>query len=244
MAITDQNAVEHIQEVSTDREPILVEAPQEKPAEPKPTEQPDYTKTIDRMGNELGELRKQNAELMAQLTNMQAPNVEAEKVSFESDPEGFIKQAVADALGQTVAPQLQVLESDLLGRKAEKFDEKLSTVYPDWKETAEQPDFAEWIKASPARAQMFQIADQNFDVDSAAELIKRYKQDQAERKAGEQGALAAAGIVESGGDSGGATVYAASEIMRMKQNDPAEYNRWLAGDGMKAYQEGRVDQNR
>lgn len=248
MATTEgaQQRPSNVQEVltSSQRESIVVDAPANKPEADAKADKPDYVKTIDKMGNELGELRKQNRDLMAKLDTMQIPQrEEAAPVSFEEQPEQFIQQSIQQALASQLGPQLQVLQSDLLERKSASFDKKLSESYPDWKETAKGDDFADWVKASPARVQMYKLADANFDVDSATELLKRFRQDQAEAKTNEQGALNAAGLVSGGGETGGARVYAASEIKKMINDDPDRYRQWLAGDGMRAYQEGRVDQN-
>jgi len=222
---------------------ILVEPPkQAEPEQAKPEFDPQ--KVIDRMGNELGELRKELRNANQRLAEIQAPAQDVEQVTFEEDPQAFIQQTIQQTLESTLAPKLQVLESDLLQRQSVKFDEKLSQTYPDWKETVKGDSFADWVQASPARLQMYQIADKNFDVESAAELLKRYKQDSAEAEANKQGAIGAAGLVQGGGDTGGARVYAASEISKMIQSDPEAYRRFMSGDGMKAYQEGRVDMNR
>ena len=226
------------------RESIIVDAPHEK--EGAKAEAPaDYTKTIDKMGNELGELRKQNRELMQALQGLQqGSQAEPEKFSYEDNPTEFIQQAIGTAIEERLGPKLQVLESDLHQRRATTFDEKLSQTYPDWKETAQTEDFANWVKASPARTQMYVIADQNFDVDSATELMKRFRQDQAEAQKNQKGAIDAAGMVEGGGDSSGVKVYAASEVKHMMETDPEAYRRWLSTEGMAAYNDGRVDQNR
>ena len=246
MATTEQAAVAGQDDglaPTVENNSILIEPPkQAEPEQAKPEFDPQ--KVIDRMGNELGELRKELRDANRRLAEMQAPSQEVEQVSFEDSPQQFIEQTIQRTLEANLAPKLQVLESDLLQRQSVKFDEKLSQTYPDWKETVKGDDFADWVQASPARLQMYQIADKNFDVESAAELLKRYKQDSAEAEANKQGAIGAAGLVRGGGDTGGARTYAASEIASMIQSDPEGYRRFMAGDGMKAYQEGRVDMNR
>ena len=246
MATTEQAAVAGQDDglaPTVENNSIIIEPPkQAEPEQAKPEFDPQ--KVIDRMGNELGELRKELRDANRRLAEMQAPSQEVEQVSFEDSPQQFIEQTIQRTLEANLAPKLQVLESDLLHRQSVKFDEKLSQTYPDWKETVKGDDFADWVQASPARLQMYQIADKNFDVESAAELLKRYKQDSAEAEANKQGAIGAAGLVRGGGDTGGARTYAASEIASMIQSDPEGYRRFMAGDGMKAYQEGRVDMNR
>lgn len=250
MATTENAAVRpaDTQEVlqPSSKESIVVEAPKQQ-AEPS-TEQSDaekYRLLSDKLGNQLGETRKELKALRDQMEQMNTlQQVPEARPTFEQDPEAFIQMAVRDAIGQGVAPTLEVLQSDLVMRKGEAFDQKLSETYPDWKETANSEDFANWVQANEARMQMYKIADQNYDTESAAELIKRFRQDSAQAEKDKQGAIAAAGLVSGGGDTGGARMYAASEVKRMMNDDPESYRRWLANDGMKAYQEGRVDQSR
>jgi len=248
MATTEQAAVAGQDDglaPTTENNSVLIEAPkQPEPEAERSSESVDFQKLSDRLGNELGEARKQLREMSQRLAEIQAPQREVEQVTFQDDPEQFIQQTIQQTLESTLAPKLQVLESDLLQRQSVKFDESLSQTYPDWKETVKGDSFAEWVQQSPARLQMYQIADKQFDVPSAAELLKRYKQDVADAEATKQGALGAAGLVQGGGDTGGARVYAASEIAKMVENNPEEYRRWMAGDGIAAYREGRVDQSR
>lgn len=249
MGTTEQGATNMAPEavnevVSTDRNSVVVETP--KQAEPAAEQKQEFDpqKTIDRMGNELGELRKELREANARLTQMQAPAQDVEQVTFDENPQQFIEQTIQRTLESTLAPKLQVLENDLLNRQSVKFDEALSETHGDWKETVKSDQFADWVKASPARLHLYQLADSTFDVSSAHELLNRFKDDLRESDANKQGAIGAAGLVQNSGDAGGARVYAASEIQRMIENNPDEYRKWMAGEGMAAYREGRVDTNR
>ena len=247
VAVHDGEGVVNLHNGQGRNDSIIIDTPP--PAEAKQDTQSDGARQAqllaDRLGNELGQARKELKELRAQVeqSTFQVPQV-PEPVSYDEDPQKFIQQSIDDALKAHLGPKLQMLESDLLQRKSVTFDERLSETYPDWKESVNSEDFANWVKQSQARIQMYQIADQNFDVDSAHELLKRFKQDQAEAASNKQGALNAAGVVENGGDSGGARVYAASEIRKLIETDPQEYQRWMAGEGMAAYRDGRVDPNR
>lgn len=244
MATTEAATDQAPADVVEARPSIVVDPPQQQ-AEQVADAAPNYVKTIDKMGNELGELRKQNRELQQLIQKMNAPQAESPTpVSFDSDPAAFVAQAVGQAIDERLGPQLQVLESDLHERRGAEFDRKVSEQYPDWKETAQSDDFVAWVKASQGRSQMYMIADKHFDSDSAVELLKRFKADQAEADESKTGAINAAGMVDGGGSADGVKVYAASEVKHMMETDPEAYRRWLAGDGMNAYRDGRVDQNR
>ena len=250
MGTTEQGATNMAPEavnevVSTERNSVVVETPKQQEAQPEQSPADKQQATIDRMGNELGEARRLIKEMSAQLAEYAKPQAqEVEQVTFEDNPQQFIEQTIQRTLESSLAPKLQVLENDLLNRQSVKFDEALSQTYPDWQDTVKASEFADWVQANPARMQMYRIADQEFDVQSAVELIKRYKDDLATSEANKQGAIGAAGLVQTGGDTGGARVYAASEISAMLRSDPEAYRRWMSGDGMKAYQEGRVDSSR
>lgn len=233
-------------ETAQPRPTIVVDPP--KPAEKTPEQPSDSAalqKLVDKMGNELGELRRENRQLIDQVQQLGKPAEPAmPAATFEDDPKQFIKEAVGHAIQEQLGPQLQVLNSDLNERRGQTFDKAVSEVYPDWKETIAHDDFANWIKQSNARVQMYMIADKQFDSATAIELLKRFRSDQAEAQQNEAGALNAAGMVEGGGEAGGVQVYAASEIKALMERDPQAYKRWLASEGMQAYAEGRVDQNR
>ncbi len=248
MATTEQATVagqDAMLAPTTEANSVLVETPKAPDPEPVQSDADKQRATIDRMGNELGEARLAIKQLTEQLSQYTQPTAdEPAQVTFEDDPQAFIQQTIQQTLESTLAPKLQVLESDLLQRQSTKFDQSLSETYPDWQDTVKTEDFASWVQANPARMEMYRIADKQFDVPSAVELLKRYKDDLTTAEANKQGAIGAASLVAGGGDTGGARVYAASEVSQMIQSDPEAYRRWMAGDGMKAYREGRVDSTR
>ena len=243
MATTEQaSAQPDILETETQRQSkLLVEAP--KPdIKPEPKEKPvDYQKVADRLGNELGELRAQNKELMRRLEGLADAQKQPEPIpSYSENPEEFIRRTVADAITTQVQPSIEHLTQYQTYQQTQAFQAELSKGYPDWQDTVSSQEFQDWVKASPTRIRMYGDA-QAFDLDAAGEMLRRYADDQAKVKA-EKGAALGAAHLTSGGAAmdSGKKVFKASEIQRMMQNDQNEYQRWLRNEGLLAYREGRV----
>ena len=234
---------EGIIETETQRQSQLLVEPS-KPAEPKPKESVDYQKVADKLGNELGELRAQNRELLNRLDNLQNPPPPTEPVpSFQEEPEAYIQRIVKDAITTQVQPNLEKLHAHATYTQTKEFQESLKGMHEDWSDVVSSDQFQNWVKASNARIRLYGDA-QAFDLDAANELLNRYKQDAAKMQQERSSALGAANFVEGGSamDSGKKT-FRASEIQKLLERDPTEYQRWLRTEGYIAYKEGRVIKN-
>ena len=110
------------------------------------------------------------------------------------------------------------------------------------------PKFAEWIKASKIRTQLFVAADQQYDADSADELFSLWKERktvaqqtaQVEKQARKQ-TLKAANTGNARGTSTGTRkkTYRRSDIIKLMKTDPERYQA-LSDEILQAYAEGRV----
>ena len=110
------------------------------------------------------------------------------------------------------------------------------------------PKFAEWIKASKIRTQLFVAADQSYDSDSADELFSLWKERKVvaqqtanvEKQARKQ-TLKAASTGNARGSAEGSRkkVYRRADIIKLMKNDPDRYQA-LSEEIMAAYAEGRV----
>jgi len=232
--------------VGTERErgeEILVNPPAEKPAKSEEDETPDYQKVADKLGNEVGELRKELKNAYARMEEFTLAQNQPEpepQVSYEEDPGRFIQQAIDKVLEERLGPQLQVLNSDLQRRVSGEFESEMNESQPGWQDVVNSDDFGNWLKVNPAMTTLVEKAARQFDVSSATEVVKRFKQDQELESKNRMGAFNAAAMSSGGSGEGAARIYAASEIQRMKSTDPEGYRLWLAGDGYTAYSEGRV----
>ena len=203
----------------------------------------EANKLIDRQGKEVGEIRKLADELIKQnlSSNKQPIKEEAPEVDFFENPKEAIRQTV-DNHPDVVAGRQAAHDF-----KRMQIQQKLAQEHPDFGQVASDPDFANWVKSSPVRINLFAKADGEFDYDSANELLTTYKQlrgvkakqtsdaGEATRKTN----LKAAGVDIGGSGESGKRVYRRADLIRLKMTDPNRYEA-LSDEIMQAYAEGRV----
>jgi len=203
----------------------------------------EANKLIDRQGKEVGEIRKLADELIKQnlSSNKQSIKEEAPEVDFFENPKEAIRQTV-DNHPDVVAGRQAAHDF-----KRMQIQQKLVQEHPDYGQVASDPDFANWVKSSPVRINLFAKADGEFDYDSANELLTTYKQlrgvkakqtsdaGETQRKTN----LKAAGVDIGGSGESGKRVYRRADLIRLKMTDPNRYEA-LSDEIMQAYAEGRV----
>ena len=203
----------------------------------------EANKLIDRQGKEVGEIRKLADELIKQnlSSNKQSIKEEAPEVDFFENPKEAIRQTV-DNHPDVVAGRQAAYDF-----KKMQIQQKLAQEHPDYGQVASDPDFANWVKSSPVRINLFAKADGEFDYDSANELLTTYKQlrgvkakqtsdaGEATRKTN----LKAASVDVGGSGESGKRVYRRADLIRLKMTDPNRYEA-LSDEIMQAYAEGRV----
>jgi len=203
----------------------------------------EANKLIDRQGKEVGEIRKLADELIKQnlSSNKQSIKEEAPEVDFFENPKEAIRQTV-DNHPDVVAGRQAAYDF-----KQMQIQQKLAQEHPDFGQVASDPDFANWVKSSPIRINLFAKADGEFDYDSANELLTTYKQlrgvkakqtsdaGEATRKTN----LKAASVDVGGSGESGKRVYRRADLIRLKMTDPNRYEA-LSDEIMQAYAEGRV----
>ena len=203
----------------------------------------EANKLIDRQGKEVGEIRKLADELIKQnlSSNKQSIKEETQEVDFFENPKEAIRQTV-DNHPDVVAGRQAAHDF-----KRMQIQQKLAQEHPDFGQVAREPDFANWVKSSPVRINLFAKADGEFDYDSANELLTTYKQlrgvkakqtsdaGEATRKTN----LKAAGVDIGGSGESGKRVYRRADLIRLKMTDPNRYEA-LSDEIMQAYADGRV----
>ena len=203
----------------------------------------EANKLIDRQGKEVGEIRKLADELIKQnlSSNKQSIKEETQEVDFFENPKEAIRQTV-DNHPDVVAGRQAAYDF-----KKMQIQQKLAQEHPDFGQVASDPDFANWVKSSPIRINLFAKADGEFDYDSANELLTTYKQlrgvkakqtsdaGEATRKTN----LKAASVDVGGSGESGKRVYRRADLIRLKMTDPNRYEA-LSDEIMQAYSEGRV----
>jgi hypothetical protein len=251
-----------------DTEDSVLETPEETPEEPTPeetTEESDIPekyrgksvqdlvqmhqeleKFSGKQSTEVGELRKVVDNYIQTELSHQAPHVqlkdEEEEVDFFIDPKTAVSQAIDN--------HPKILEAQAYTEQAKKAAAlgQLQQSHPDMETILNDPKFADWIKASKVRTQLFVQADQLFDYEAANELFNLWKEKnqvvqqtaQAEKAARKQTVQSA-----STGNARGSTevsrkkTYRRADIIKLMKSDPERYTA-LQPEIMAAYAEGRV----
>jgi len=128
--------------------------------------------------------------------------------------------------------------------------------HPDFVSVAQSEDFQQWVGGSKVRQQLFAAAN-NYDVDSAMELLDTYKSlrnikqvkeetskaaDESLKKADSDSrskALKTAAVQQGGTGESTKPIYRRADLIRLRMQDPARYDS-MADDILQAYAEGRV----
>ena len=207
-------------------------------------------KLIGRQAQEVGEVRKLADELIKrQLESKQTPDAkvaEEEDVDWFAEPEKAVRNAVDKH------PAVREAQETVQRFKQQEFMTKLQSDFPDFQTTVADPDFAQWIQASPVRLRLYAAAD-NLDFDSAAELLNTWKlvkpapveqkpQVQAvspEVKADRAAAMKAVAVDTGSTGNVSAKIYRRSDLIRLQLEDPQRYMD-MQPEIMSAYAEGRV----
>jgi hypothetical protein len=110
------------------------------------------------------------------------------------------------------------------------------------------PSFAQWIKGSKVRTQLFVQADQNYDSESADELFTLWKERKVvaqqtatvEKQARKQKIRAVStGSVKGSAEKSRGKQYRRSDLIKLMKTDPERYQS-LSDEIFQAYAEGRV----
>ena len=204
---------------------------------------------------EVGETRKEVGELrqlvdsyiQTELSNKQAPQPQQEDdnsddVDFFVDPQSAVNRAIDNH------PKIKEAEAYTQQYRQQAALSQIKSSHPDMESILQDPKFAEWIKGSKVRTQLFVQADQGYDYDAANELFNLWKEKnqvvqqtaQAE-KAARQSAVKSASTGNARGSAEGSRkkFYRRADIIKLMKTDPDRYNA-LSDEILQAYAEGRV----
>ena len=209
-------------------------------------------KLIGRQAQEVGEVRKLADSLLKQQLEAKHDKQPepAQEIDWFEDPQKAINQALET---NPVLRQLQEQQAIQAQRSALETIEKS---HPDFVSVAQSEDFQQWVAGSKARQRLYADAN-NYDVDSALELLDNYKSlrglrqqkeetskaaDEALKKTDSEGrskALKAAAVQQGGTGETGKPVYRRADLIRLRMQDPNRYES-MADEILNAYAEGRV----
>lgn len=200
-------------------------------------------KLIGKQGSEVGELRRVVDDFIKAQTLKEAQKEEPEldDDAFFVDPKTAVKKAIENH------PSVKEAKQASLAMKQQEVLGKIGAKHPDYMETIQDPAFAEWVKSSRIRMEMYARAETQFDFDAADELLstweerKKVAQTVAETsKVDRQQQLKAAGVNTQGAtDTVAKKKYRRADIIKLMQTDPDRYDA-MSSEIMAAYREGRV----
>jgi hypothetical protein len=245
----EQNEVNEIQqevEQPQPEEPKVPEKYQGKSLEEVVQMHQEAEKLLGRQSSEVGELRKVVDDYISTQTQPLAPqqqHVEPEDdIDYFTDPQAAVNRAIENH------PKIREAQQYTEQYKKQSSLATLQAKHPDMQTILNDPKFAEWIKASKIRTQLFVAADQQYDSDSADELFTLWKERKVvaqqtanvEKQARKQ-TLKAANTGNARGSSEGSRkkVYRRSDIIKLMKTDPERYQA-LSNEILQAYAEGRV----
>jgi len=245
---TIENEVEEIQHEEVEQpqeEPTVPEKYQGKSLEEVVQMHQEAEKLLGRQSSEVGELRKVVDDYISSQTQQQAPQqyVEPEDdIDYFTDPQGAVNKAIENH------PKIKEAEQYSAQYKQQAALATLNNKHPDMQEILADPKFAEWIKASKIRTQLFVAADQQYDADSADELFSLWKErkqvvkqtanvEKQERK--QQLKAANTGNARGSAEGSRKKVYRRADIIKLMRTDPERYQS-LSEEILQAYAEGRV----
>ena len=196
---------------------------------------------IDRQAREVGEVRRLADELLrSQLTK---PVVEQEKpveVDFFENPQEAIRRAVDS--------NPKVLAAEAYSMQAQKgmAQAKLVQLHPDFGNIVRDNEFANWVRSSKIRTQLFNLAEA-YDLDAADELLSTYKQLKAVKQENvkqvdntlRDKTLKSVAVNTGGSGETSKKIYRRADLIQLKLRDPQAYAA-RQEEIDQAYQEGRI----
>ena len=207
----------------------------------------ELEKFSGKQSTEVGELRKLvDSYIQTELDNKQAPETQQEDnnsdVDFFVDPQSAVNRAIDNH------PKIKEAETYTKQYKQQATLAQLRSDHPDMDQILQDPKFAEWIKGSKVRTQLFVNADQAYDYDSANELFSLWKErsnivqqtanaERASRKNAVKSATT--GNARGTAERSNKKVYRRADIIKLMKTDPDRYSA-LSDEILKAYAEGRV----
>lgn len=202
-------------------------------------------KLLGKQSSEVGELRSVVDDyIQAQLAQQQAPvqQQEEDDTDFFVDPQAAVSRAIKNH------PSIKEAEQATQQYKRQTALAQLQSKHSDMDTIIKDAKFAEWVKASKIRTQLFVQADQQYDYDAADELFSLWKERASvaeqtvavEKQARKQQVKSAStGNARGTGQTQRKKQYRRADIIKLMKTDPERYAA-LSEEIFQAYAEGRV----
>lgn len=249
----EASELEVVEQLDAEKEQAAkVEVPDDIPEEFKGMSQAELARValharreMGRQGNELGEIRKLADELIKSQLKPKQPEAEPVKeVDFFENPQEAIRRQIESN------PRVMAAEQYAIQAQKIQAQQRLAQLHPDFGQIVQDGEFANWVRASPVRTQLFQAAER-YNVDAAHELLSTFKQlrqvkaekpqdlvGEAEKTARTK-TLQSVAVDTGGSGESGKKVYRRADLIRLKMRDPAKYED-MADEILAAYSQGRV----
>ena len=206
----------------------------------------ELEKFSGKQSTEVGELRKVvDNYIQTQLSDQQAPQQQQQEdddVDFFVDPQNAVNRAIDNH------PKIKEAQAYTQQAKQQATLSQLKSKHPDMESILQDAGFAEWIKGSKVRTQLFVQADQGYDYDAADELFSLWKEKTSvaqqtanvEKQARKNTLKSAStGNARGTAEASRKKVYRRADIIKLMRTDPERYQS-LSDELLKAYAEGRV----
>lgn len=199
----------------------------------------ELEKEKSRLGNEVGQLRKEiDTYIVPELqSRKEQPQEESTEEDFWENPQ----KAIQDAVDQRLKP----VEEQLTQKQQEEAKQRLFQAHPDAMEVVQNSEFQNWLGQNPMLHRQFQEADQKADADAASEILSIYKQmnpkqEKAEEPSHDSQSLKDASVESSKSEkTNKKKVFRRVDLMQLRRENPQKYKQ-LWPEIVKAYEEGRV----
>ena len=239
-----EDTLESPEEVAQE-EPSVPEKYQNKSLQEVVQMHQEAEKLLGKQSSEVGELRKVvDDHIQTQLAQQQAPvqQQEEDDTDFFVDPQAAVSRAIENH------PSIREANQVTQNYKKQTALSQLQSKHPDMNTIIQDANFAEWIKGSKIRTQLFVQADQKYDYDAADELFSLWKERASvaehtvavEKQARKQQVKSAStGNARGTGQGSRKKVYRRADIIKLMNTDPDRYAA-LSEEIFQAYADGRV----
>jgi len=216
----------------------------DKPVEELVRMHQEAEKLLGRQGAEVGELRKAVDDLLkTKLEEFKGGNEvedQEEDFDFYENPKEAVNRTLEKS--ETIKQMKQMLAQQQQAEVLKMIENK----YPDYRDTIQNENFVEWIKASKVRTELFQRADK-YDLDAAFELLGNWKElkgtvekvkevNEKDRKLQRKAASTGGG---GSSEPVSRKIYRRTDLVNLMRTNPRKYMANVE-EYDRAYAEGRV----
>jgi len=209
-------------------------------------------KLIGRQAQEVGEHRKFFDEMMKRELLKSKAERQPIQEEFEDLDEKFFKNP-RESMDEYISnhPTIKQAQEQAFIMKAQTVKQQLQQQFPDYVEVIQDPQFKQWVDASPIRKKLYDEADGGYDLTAASELLSTWKQITGTKQQQQQNiklseaeqtrakSLKAATVDTGAPGMGSKKRYSRQALQDLLRTNPEKYYA-NADEILLAYDEGRV----